>query len=573
MKDLLATLRDYDPGMLPALAELWGIADKRLRDDDIIPRLQQVMLDPGAVEALWDKLDEGARTALQLLVSSTGGRMKTSQFERFYGVIRKLGRAQISKEKPHQRAGSIAETLYYRGLIGEGFDKVGDSVVGFVYVPQDLIAALPLHKTSYQDLDESDAPLEEAPPTLGTVDVAGDYRSADTSIIDDLTTLLAYLQVNTVMLAGAGFAEDVAAELEPHLLRQDGNRLDFLLGMAASADLIAAQEGRAFPKRQDARGFLSAARSEQIRHLSGAWLESRSYRDLWHIGGLFPDDSGWSYDVSAARQAVMNLLGELLPEQGWVSINDLIAIIKEVEPDFQRPDGDYDSWYIRNAAGEFLKGFESWDAVEGSLIEFYLTGPMHWLGLVDIGEDVARLTAYGRAFLEFSDWPQPQEPPQAIAVNADGTLLASRRVNRFERFQLSRFANWLRSGDPYVYRLTAESIQRGAAQGIKAEHIGAFIERQLEGKPLPIALVKLLRDTRESDRESVSFESLIVLRATSEEALDRIFAMPIFRRHLGARLGPMACVVRDDQWDDLRAKLSEQGLDVDLARLRRDDGE
>ena len=39
------------------------------------------------------------------------------------------------------------------------------------------------------------------------------------------------------------------------------------------------------------------------------------------------------------------------------------------------------SWYIRNDAGEYLSGFESWDAVEGSLIEFYIAGPMHWLGL------------------------------------------------------------------------------------------------------------------------------------------------------------------------------------------------
>ena len=87
----------------------------------------------------------------------------------------------------------------------------------------------------------------------------------------------------------------------------------------------------------------------------------------------------------------MSLLGDLLPDHGWVSINDLIEIIKEFEPDFQRLNGDYDSWYIRNDAGDFLTGFESWDAVEGSLIEFYLVGPMHWLGLVDIGEDVVRV--------------------------------------------------------------------------------------------------------------------------------------------------------------------------------------
>jgi len=46
MRDLLATLNDYDPGMLPALAETWGIASKSLVDDAIIPQLHRVILDP-----------------------------------------------------------------------------------------------------------------------------------------------------------------------------------------------------------------------------------------------------------------------------------------------------------------------------------------------------------------------------------------------------------------------------------------------------------------------------------------------------------------------------------------------
>ena len=79
--------------------------------------------------------------------------MKIGQFERFYGKIRKLGRAQINREKPHlSPAQSIAESLYYRGFIGEGFDKVDDNLIGFVFVPTDLIGALPMHKTSYKSL-------------------------------------------------------------------------------------------------------------------------------------------------------------------------------------------------------------------------------------------------------------------------------------------------------------------------------------------------------------------------------------------------------------------------------------
>lgn len=570
MKNLLATLHDCDPGMLPALAEIWSVDSRSLSHDELIRQLQRAMLDPAQAESAWDKLDEPARTALQLLVSSAQGRMKVGQFERFYGEIRKLGRAQIKREQPHLQGQSLAETLYYRGFIGEGFDKVDDRLIGFIYVPTDLIEALPLHKTSFGELAADAAPSEEELPRIGLVDDVDEVIKADTSIVDDMTTLLALLQAEARAVEGARFVAAAAESIKPQLLRSSDTRLAFMLGVGLSAELIARQDDKAHPSRNQARAWLESSRAEQIRALARAWLESQSYRDMWHIPGLYPEDSGWSYDAAAARKAVMELLADLLPEQGWVSINDLIEIIKEFEPDFQRLDGDYDQWYIRNDAGEYLSGFESWDAVEGSLIEFYIVGPMHWLGLVDIGEDVLRLTAYGRAFLEFSEWPQLQESTTRITVRNDGQLLASRRVNRFERFQLARFARCTGAADPYVYTLDAPGIQRAASQGITTQHIHAFISRQLEGKPMPLPIVKLLRNWQDGAKTSVTIEALTVLRTTAKGTLEKIFAIPALRRYLGARLGPMACVVRDGQWETLQAKLGEHGIEVDVSRLQSD---
>ncbi len=567
MKNIFATLHDYDPGMLPALAEFWRVDGKSLTDDEMIRQLQGAMLDPEITEAAWDKLDEPARAALQLLVSSAQSRMKIAQFERFYGKIRKLGRAQIEREQPHIQGKSIAETLYYRGFIGQGFDKVEDSLIGFTFVPTDLIAALPLHKTSYETLDADSVSASDGAPALGLVNEVDDVSRADTSIVDDLTSLLASLQTRPAAVDGEQFAPEDAAAITSVLLRREASRLSFMLGIAESADLIYREDGKAHPKRKEARDWLEAPRAQQVERLAKAWLASRTYREMWHVPGLYPEDSGWSYDAAAARSAVMQLLADLLPDQGWVSINDLIEIIKEFEPDFQRPDGDYDSWYIRNESGEFLAGFESWDAVEGALIEFYLLGPMHWLGLVDFGEDVLRLTAYGRAFLELSEWPNPDEPSARIDARNDGILLASRRVNRFERFQLARFANCLRAGDPFHYQIDAATIQRAATQDISAKHIHAFIARHLDGKPVPLPIVKLLRNWQAGARTAVTFESMIVLRTTAEETLDKILAIPAFRRYLGARLGPTACALREDQWEALRDSLGENAIDVDISRL------
>lgn len=567
MKNLFATLSDYDPGMLPALGEVWGVDTGKLKDDDLIKQLAAAMQEPQANEKVWDSLTDGMRSAIQLVVSSSSHRMKTGQFERVFGEIRKLGRAKIKKEQPHMHPTSDAEGLYYRGLIAEAFDKVNDDLVSFVYVPTDLVPVLPLHKTMYENLEDEDEFPEEELPSLDVIEQVKNVIAADTSIVDDMTTLLAYLQMFSADVEEDGFTAESMDAMMPHMLRQGDIRLSFLLGVGVTANLITSQDGKAYPRRTEARKWLESSRAEQTRQLAQAWLSSSYYRDMWHIPGLFPDDSGWAYDPVRARNSVMSLFTELVPEQGWVSVNALIDQIKDIEPDFQRPNSDYDSWYIRNATGEFLNGFESWDAVEGALIEFYMMGPMHWLGLMDVGDDAIRLTAYGRAFLQIADWPAVTDETFSVEIRNDGSILASRRVNRFDRFQLARFTTWLQAGDPYVYALDADSIQRANSQGINPPHIQAFVARQLDGKPIPASIINLLKNWQGGATGQVTFETLIVLRTTAPEMMDKIFNEPAYRRYLGARLGPMACVVREEQWAELRAKLGEDGIEVDISGI------
>ena len=88
-----------------------------------------------------------------------------------------------------------------------------DNLIGFIFVPTDLIAALPLHKTSYETLDDDiDASAAEEMPALGLINEVDDVSRADTSIVDDLTTLLASLQTRPAAVDGERFApEDAAA--------------------------------------------------------------------------------------------------------------------------------------------------------------------------------------------------------------------------------------------------------------------------------------------------------------------------------------------------------------------------
>jgi len=568
MRNIQRTLQeDTDAALLPTLAKVWKANITGLDVAGSIPVIGAAMLDAARAEAIWDALTDEQRGAMQMLTGS-GGKMPKAMFARVFGDIRKMGAAQIEREKPLENPATIAEGLYYRGLIAEAFEQADTGPRVIVYVPDDLAQTLPMRKTSYSNLKDEVAPAQviEDTPVIEPLSDVGQIQQADTSIVDDMTTLLAYLQLHSPMLDGETLALGDRAAVRDFLLKPNEERIMFLFGVGISADLIEVQAGKASPKRAEARRWLSAARATQVQNLAEGWRSSTLYRDLWHVPGLHPDPGGEldEYDAAVARENVLELMGELVPKQEWWSLEAFIGAVREGDPDFQRPGGDYDSWYIRNDEDEYLKGFESWDAVEGALLEFYITGPMHWLGLMDRAEDAARLTAYGRAFLGQTAWPSPADPEDKITIKEDGTLLISRKVTRVDRFQAARFTTWVSAGDPYVYRLDAAGIQRAAEQGINTGHIASFVSRALGDAPVPKPIAQLLDNWRSGPAAAVSMERLMVLRTTAPETLDKILETPALRRYLGARLGPMAVIVRAEQWDALRSALGEQGIQVEV---------
>lgn len=561
MRNIYRTLQDTDAGVLAVLAKCWKVNISGLDPQAAIQAIGAAMLDPVQAERVWASLTDDQRGALQMLIGS-GGKMPLAKFARLFGDIRQMGPAQIARANPLDNPASVAEALYYRGLIAQAFEQADTGPRVVVYIPPDLVKELPVRSTSYSNLGA----VADQPAAFTVLETVEGAQPADTSIVDDLTTLLAFSQLNTPTLADETLAEEDARALLPHLLKPDAPRLAFLVGLGLSAGLLEIQEGRLYPRRPETRRWLPATRAVQVQALAEAWRGSTLYRDLWHVPGLHPEPGGEldEYDASVARGNVLELLASRAPRSEWWSIESFIEVMRAADPDFQRPGGDYDSWYIRNDKDEYLTGFESWDAVEGALLEFYIVGPMHWLGLVDRAEDAARLTAYGRAFLNMAPWPTVPDPEDHITLKPDGVLLISRKISRADRFQLARVTTWLAAGDPYQYRLDAASLRRAADQGITPAQIAGFLGRMLGDQPLPKAVADLLGSLPAGSSLSVTLERLMVLRTTAPETLDRIYETPALRRYLGARLGPMAVVVRDGQWEALCDALEAQGIEAEV---------
>jgi len=395
----------------------------------------------------------------------------------------------------------------------------------------------------------------------------------------DAVTLLAYLHVNTVKPA------DPAAPAAPslthlplthtHTLTQhllQPSALPLYLHLIQQLGLAEAAPGQPFKlDPEQTQPFLQAAPQERLRQLAEAWRDARDWNDLLHVPGLVFEGTAWRNDPLTARQAILGLLAQV-PAETWWDAAAFVRAVQERQPDFQRPAGDYDSWYIRDPGGQYLRGFANWDRVDGALVRWLIACPLRWLGLVEVsdGDPPAgfRLTRPGAALLGQTGWEaaDPAETP-VLDLSAAGELRVPAAASAHDRFQAARISQWLPpergpASPVYVYRLTPAALSRARGKGITPARILQFLERAAPSHPaLPGLAAALLRWER-SGAEAALHDTLL-LKLADPALLDTLRRVPHLRDWLGPALGPGLVAVRREHAAEVRAALAELGLLLD----------
>ncbi|MCC7207840.1 MAG: hypothetical protein IT323_11070 [Anaerolineae bacterium] len=569
MQALARTLAGYDLELLRIIGNRWDVDLSGLDARSAAEKLAAAMLNAEKVADVWSRLPDDQRGALQALLhlKKDVKSLPAAVFSRIHGEIRAFGPDRLVREKPYLNPANVAEALFYRGLIAKSFAESNKGTQPVIFIPTDLAAIMPTRLTGFQLHPDEPEHVEALPePEPGTV------RAADTSLVDDLTTLLAACQVADVELIDGAIRDDIREDLRQHLLGASSPaRLALMVALALDMGLATLNENALLkPVAATARTWLDASRPAQVRALVDAWLKSATFNELWYTPGLAPERAGWGNDPALARKTVLRFL-EMVPLSDWWPVEDLIEAVKEDEPDFQRPGGDYESWYIRDAqSGNYLRGFESWDQVDGAVLRFVLTGPMHFLGLIDVSSDGAacRLNAYGRALVpDGGEWPKGGSAPEgaSLRIQPDGLIEAPRATSRFERFQVARFTMWEKAADPYLYRVTADGIAIAKRQGLRADQIVTFLRRVAEGQLSDDLARQIEAWGKAAASEPVTLSRVVVLRTPGPELMDMILNTPALRRYLGAPLGPSAVVVRDGQWQHLASALNDAGIAADVS--------
>jgi len=548
MPDLYTSLLKQDLGHFRIVAELWGLELDSSESDTSLKGLCASLLDPDLLGEILEALHPEAQTAIEMLAAKNG-RIPWAEFTRRFGEIREMGPGKRDREKPHHNPASTAEILYYRALLARAFFKTSNGAQEFAYIPDDLLKLIHHgeHREHNEENEEESFPIQVPEQTMDSMVSAANPEPLgrpaspvekahpipiNDYLLDDATTLLAALRM------GIKVPEtQVPAQVIEQLLK---------------AAKIILKSG---PKPEKVKNFLEASRDAALQTLADAWLESETFNELRQLPGLIFEGE-WQNQPVVTREFLLNLL-DAIPEGKWWSLPAFMRGIKAKYPDYQRPAGDYDSWFIkRESDGEYLRGFAYWDQVDGALIRYFITGVLFWLGQVELAspEEGAEPTA----FRVISEQAKVKSEDGMIVARSNGQIAVPRFAPRAVRYQVARFCEWEdEKQDQYRYTVTPSSLKKAQEQGLKVEHLLSLLAKYAAGG-IPPVLVKALKGWEANGTEA-RVQAQVVLRVSRPEVLDEMRKSKA-ARFLGEILGPTTVVIKDGAQSKVLAALAELGL-------------
>ncbi len=541
MTDLRQSLIKSEFSYLKAVAEKWELPFTAPDARQGLDQLVESLLVSDKLTNLDLILTAKEKEAL-IWLDDRQGREVWDHFRRQFGEIREMGAGRLDRERPDLAPISPLEGLWYRALIARGFFESEPGLQEYAFIPEDL------RELALPNLNP-DRKVTPSPPFLCRVagpKEAVERLSATTAVLDHLCTLL----------AGLRMGQDPADHL-PHVTE---SQKEFFLELLVMAGLV---DDKLVTLPENTRRYYELAEPGALQFLWNAWLKNTRHQDLKMVRGIEIEGVP-ELDPIPIRQRLIAPLKDLDPQEWW-SLASFISQIKERDPDLLRSAGEYEAMFIKDTeSGEFLTGFSSWEKIEGELIRYLLTGPLFWLGLIDLAapaEDSPPLAfRVGSLFKYFTSGELPslkQQKADPIQIRSKGEIRVTVDVAHKIRYQIARFCEWgPYKADAYIYSITPASLARAEKQGLKVAHLLSLLKNHTEAIP-PNIMTALQRWHKGGIEISISQKT--IMRLGSPAVLKALKKSPA-ARYILEQLGPTVVIIKPGSEEKVAQALVELGF-------------
>lgn len=318
--------------------------------------------------------------------------------------------------------------------------------------------------------------------------------------------------------------------------------------------------------------FFSLPLLERTRRCYQLWLETPLWDELLYLPevtvrpGASPTEPAHE-EVVRGRQNVMTRL-TYEPLGAWQALTTLIARTKLYIPNllFPRNYGPraerYSStsnpygWDFRLRRG-WLTHREGWHMVEGGFIRAILSGPLYWLGLVELNQEEMPTAFSLLPMLKMTisdDFVPQQEQAGRLIVQPNFELIILAPVSEALLVSLDRFAERVSLELIAQYRLTKASVTRAIQTGMHAEAIQKTLEEAVEGE-IPQNVCYSLIEWERQIRRVELWQNATLLEVDDPALLDSLFANEEVRSFLHRRISPTLAEVVTRQLPKLQELL------------------
>jgi len=367
----------------------------------------------------------------------------------------------------------------------------------------------------------------------------------------------------------------------------DAPRLYFMRLLLQDLGLLAIEHGHLHStgvrnRVPDIWRLSSAQRSKTCVQV---WLRMRRWSELASL-----NVSTVSFDLPQARVVLLEQLRLLTPGV-WVSAERFLRRLAIVAPRLLFRARDPSAHNSTSPASAYYSDANHatrqshWFAeIEAAFVGGALSGPLHWLGLLDVSADEGRLLAFrinpdGARALGLEP-ALPDNAPDStgdarVIVLPNFRILALGPVSEATLAQLEMLADRVNvDRSAFEYVLSRETVYRAQKDGLSVPTIVAFLQQasdaappradgaappRADGAALPQNVLRTLEEWGEQHERIVFHRGVTLCQAAGPDVMERLWGDASLLKHLERALTPTVALVRRGRATALQEALLQQG--------------